>query len=46
MRRTLENIPDVDVEQVVTDFESEGWTIVSRKQTNGTWTVVAEKPGS
>lgn len=41
--RTLENVPDSDVDEVVADFESEGATVKKEKE-NGTWKVIATFP--
>ncbi len=42
--RTLTDIPDNEVDQVVRDFESEGATVTKKRQPNGMWTVVATFP--
>ena len=41
---TLTDVPDGDVDEVVTDFESESCTVNKQKQPDGTWTVVATCP--
>ncbi|MGA2465844.1 MAG: hypothetical protein ABSH06_16010 [Thermodesulfobacteriota bacterium] len=41
---TLTDIPDNDVDKVVSDFESEGATVTKTRQANGMWTVVATFP--
>lgn len=43
-QRTLTDIPDDEVDEVVSDFESEGCTVTKRKQQDGNWTVVATCP--
>ena len=46
-KRTLEDIPDSDVDQVVKDFQSENCTdIQKQRQGNGKWTVTATCPDS
>jgi hypothetical protein len=42
--RTLSDIPDDEVDQVVGDFESEGCTVQKKRQEDGNWTVVATCP--
>ena len=43
--RTLRNVPDDMVDQVVKDFESEGATVTKTRETSGTgWKVVARFP--
>ena len=42
--RVLTDIPESDVDEVVSDFESEGCTTKKEKQTNGKWTVTATCP--
>ncbi len=42
--RTLSEILDADVDEVVSDFESESCTVVKQKEANGNWTVVATCP--
>ena len=44
IERTLTDIPDSDVSEVVSDFESEGCTVTKVKQANGLWTVKALCP--
>jgi len=44
IKRTLTDIPDNEVEQVILDFESEGCTTEKNRQPNGKWTVVATCP--
>jgi hypothetical protein len=44
VQRTLTDIPDADVDEVVSDFESEGCTAEKMKQANGKWTVTATCP--
>lgn len=42
--RTLTDIPDEDVDEVVGDFESESCTVNKQKQSDGNWTVIATCP--
>ena len=44
IQRTLTDIPNGDVEEVVKDFESEGCTVVKERQKDGNWTVTATCP--
>lgn len=44
--QTLHDVPADDVEQIVTDFESEGYTVTKQKQTNGNYTIVATRKRS
>ncbi len=41
---TITGIPSDQVDQVVSDFESEGATVTKSQQPDGTWTVVATFP--
>lgn len=41
---TLENVPDSEVNEVVSDFQSEGATVVKNQNADGTWTVTATIP--
>lgn len=43
MTRTLTNVPDAAVDQLVEDFQSEGFAVTKTKQSDGTWVVVATK---
>lgn len=42
--KTLTDVPDEDVDQVVSDLESEGCTATKKQQTDGKWTVTAKCP--
>ena len=42
--QTLHDVPPADVDQVVADLESEGYTVTKRKQSNGNSPVVATRP--
>lgn len=42
--RILTDIPESDLDQVVSDFESEGCTVTKKKQADGNWTVKAVCP--
>jgi hypothetical protein len=42
--RTLRNVPDSEVDQVVSDFESEGANVERTQNPDGTWTVTATFP--
>jgi hypothetical protein len=44
IERTLTDVPDSEVNQVVSDFVSEGCSVVKEKQANGKWTVRATCP--
>ncbi len=44
IERTLTDIPEAEVDTVVSDFESEGCTATKSKQADGNWTVVASCP--
>ena len=44
IQRTLTDIPTSDVDEVVSDFESEGCTAVKEHQKDGNWTVTATCP--
>lgn len=37
----LKDIPDSEVEEVVSDFKSEGASVEKEKQDNGSWKVTA-----
>ena len=39
-KKTLTNIPDSEVNQIVEDFESEGCQVEKKKKYSGKWTVV------
>ena len=41
--QTLHDVPADEVDEVVSDFESEGYTVTKQKQTNGNYTVVATR---
>jgi hypothetical protein len=43
MTRTLTDVPDTDVDELVADFESEGFSVTKTKQADGNWTVVATR---
>lgn len=45
IERILTDIPDSDLDQVVSDFESEGCTVTKEKQPDENWTVKAICPG-
>ena len=42
--RTLRNVPNSDVDEVVGDFESEGATVEKTENSDGTWNVTATFP--
>ena len=42
--RILTDIPESDVEEVVSDFESEGASVKKKRQPNGKWKVTATFP--
>jgi len=42
--KVLKDIPESDVNQVISDFESEGCTVEKEKQPNGKFTVRATCP--
>lgn len=42
--RTLHNVPEKNLEEVVADFNSEGCTVEPLKQANGKYTVIARCP--
>ena len=44
IERVLTDIPESEVEQVVSDFESEGCSVSKERQANGLWTVRAICP--
>jgi hypothetical protein len=44
IERTVSSIPSAYVEEVISDFESEGCTAIKTQQPDGTWTVVATCP--
>jgi len=44
VKRVLNDIPDSDVAQVVSDIESEGCSAIKIKQADGKWTVMATCP--
>ncbi len=44
--RTLRDIPGSEVDEVVSDFESEGCTVEKEQQPDGNWTVRATCPES
>jgi hypothetical protein len=41
---TLTNVPSSEKEEVVSDFESEGATVQSQREPDGTWTITATFP--
>ena len=41
--QTLHDVSPDDVDQVVADFESEGYTVTRQRQSNGNYTVVATR---
>ena len=43
-KRTLTDVSDADVGQLVDDFRSEGAIVQKTRQPNGLWTVVATIP--
>lgn len=43
MKRILTNVPDDEVDQVVEDFESEGFTVTKEQDGESTWKVTATK---
>ena len=43
-QRTLENVPDSEVDEVVSDFQSEGATVEKIQQEDGSWKVTATYP--
>ena len=44
IERVLTDIPESEVDEVVSDFESEGCIVTKAKQNNGLWTVKASCP--
>jgi len=42
--KVLEDIPESDVDQILSDFESEGCTVEKKEQLNGKFTVRATCP--
>ncbi len=42
--KVLEDVPEVDVDQVIEDFESEGCMVEKEEQANGMYTVRATCP--
>ena len=44
IERTLTDVPQAEVDQVVRDFEDEGCTVEKVKQPDGNWTVKATCP--
>ena len=40
-QENLNNIPDSEVNEVVSDFESEGATVTKTQNPDGTWNVIA-----
>lgn len=44
IERRLTDIPNADVDEVASDFESEGCTVIRVKQSDGNWTIVATCP--
>jgi hypothetical protein len=44
IERRLTDVPDADVDTVISDFVSDGCTATKVKQSNGLWTVVAICP--
>lgn len=42
--QTLHDVPASEVEEVISDFESEGYTVTKQKQSNRKYTVVASRP--
>jgi hypothetical protein len=42
--QVLKDVPESDVDQVISDFESEGCTVEKEKQPNGKYTVRATCP--
>ncbi len=44
VERVLTDVPDSQVDEVVSDFESEGCTATKESQSNGMWTVRATCP--
>ena len=42
--KVLKDIPESDVDQVVSDFESQGCTVKKEQQSNGKYTVRATCP--
>ena len=43
-QQTLTDIPDGKLDEIVSDFESEGADVVKRRQPDGNWTVIATLP--
>lgn len=43
-QRTLIDIPDDEVDEEVSDLESEGCTVQKKQQDNGKWTLIATCP--
>jgi len=46
IERTLTDIPQSDVDQVISDFASEGCKVNKTRQPDGNWTVKATCPES
>jgi len=44
VQRTLKDIPDAEVDDVIGDLESEGCTCQKKSQGDGKWTVIATCP--
>ncbi len=44
IQRTLTDIPDSDVDEVMNDFKSEGCKVEKQRQSDGKWTVTASCP--
>lgn len=45
-KRVLTEVPEGELDQIVADFESEGCTVSTEKQSDGKWTVTADCPDS
>lgn len=43
-KKTIKDVPDYEVDQIVEDFRSEGCLVKKVKQDNGKWTVIADCP--
>ncbi len=42
--QTLHDVPASEVDEIVADFESEGYTVTKHRQSNGKYTVAASRP--
>jgi len=44
VERVLNDIPDSDVAQVISNIESEGYSAIKIQQADGNWTIIATCP--